>query len=63
MLFCIFLLLTFILAQMVKIIWVSLFSEKCLDEKNILEFTTSVSEFQIKSDPIYTENVKTTYLM
>lgn len=63
MLFCIFLLLTFILAQMVKIIWVSLFSEKCLDEKNILEFPTSVSEFQIKSDPIYTENVKTTYLM
>lgn len=42
-----------------KIIWVQ-FYEQCLDEKSILEFTACVSEFQIRSDLIYTENVKMT---
>lgn len=60
MLFCIFLLLAFMLTPTVKIIWVQFFSEQCLEEKSILEFTACVSEFQIKSDPIYTENLKTT---
>lgn len=60
MFFCIFLLLTFMLAHTVKITWMQFFSEQYLDEKSILEFTACVSEFQIKSDPIYAENLKTT---
>ena len=47
------------LAQTVKIIWVQFLSEKRLDEKSILEFTACVSEFQLKSDSIYAENLKT----